>query len=404
MGARASGRGIAGHAATRRVSAGALPLPGMAERRRGARAALPARGNRRDAEWPAQIAGALSTVGLTGHENAKVETFSKGMQQRLGLGVALLGNPELVILDEPTSALDPVGRADTRAIIRHLRDRGCAVFLNSHLLGEVEQICDRAAVVVRRTRPGDRTARRAARQWRRAHAAHRDDRCRARSARASRPLAEHDRLVRRQRRRCRCGARPGGRAGREWRPGLCRRAGPPDARGAVPHRWSRPNRRDGSADHRAAHDSRGRPAKAAARARDAHRDRDRTHRLGLPAPDHAHQSRRQSDPRGRTAPCDVAGAGACRIHVQWRARTECRGRRVSGDLERARVGCRAVDPRAPGEPVPGGARKVARARRAHRHLRCSDNHDRTPRRRRSRPVTSLPARWGSRLTSSARAS
>jgi ABC-2 type transport system ATP-binding protein len=69
------------------------------------------------------------------------------MQQRLGLGVALLGHPELVILDEPTSALDPVGRADTRAIIRHLRDRGCAVFLNSHLLGEVEQICDRAAVV-----------------------------------------------------------------------------------------------------------------------------------------------------------------------------------------------------------------------------------------------------------------
>ena len=99
------------------------------------------------AEWPAQIAGALSTVGLTGHADAKVETFSKGMQQRLGLGVALLGNPDLVILDEPTSALDPVGRADTRTIIRGLRDRGCAVFLNSHLLGEVEQICDRAAVV-----------------------------------------------------------------------------------------------------------------------------------------------------------------------------------------------------------------------------------------------------------------
>jgi ABC-2 type transport system ATP-binding protein len=99
------------------------------------------------AEWPAQILRALSTVGLTGHADARVETFSKGMQQRLGLGVALLGNPELVILDEPTSALDPVGRADTRMIIRHLRDRGCAVFLNSHLLGEVEQVCDRAAVV-----------------------------------------------------------------------------------------------------------------------------------------------------------------------------------------------------------------------------------------------------------------
>ena len=99
------------------------------------------------AEWPTQISDALSTVGLTGHSDARVETFSKGMQQRLGLGVALLGDPTLVILDEPTSALDPVGRADTRTIIRRLRDRGCAVFLNSHLLGEVEQVCDRVAIV-----------------------------------------------------------------------------------------------------------------------------------------------------------------------------------------------------------------------------------------------------------------
>jgi ABC-2 type transport system ATP-binding protein len=98
-------------------------------------------------DWPAQISDALSTVGLAGHADARVETFSKGMQQRLGLGVALLGDPRLVILDEPTSALDPVGRADTRAIIRRLRDRGCAVFLNSHLLGEVEQVCDRVAIV-----------------------------------------------------------------------------------------------------------------------------------------------------------------------------------------------------------------------------------------------------------------
>jgi ABC-2 type transport system ATP-binding protein len=98
-------------------------------------------------EWPTQISEALSTVGLTGHADARVETFSKGMQQRLGLGVALLGDPTLVILDEPTSALDPVGRADTRTIIRRLRDRGCAVFLNSHLLGEVEQVCDRVAIV-----------------------------------------------------------------------------------------------------------------------------------------------------------------------------------------------------------------------------------------------------------------
>ena len=99
------------------------------------------------AEWPSQIGDALATVGLSGHGDAKVETFSKGMQQRLGLGVALLGDPELVVLDEPTSALDPVGRADTRTIIRQLRERGSAVFLNSHLLGEVEQVCDRVAVV-----------------------------------------------------------------------------------------------------------------------------------------------------------------------------------------------------------------------------------------------------------------
>src|SRR5207249_12004254 len=71
------------------------------------------------------------------------------VQQRLGLGVALLGRPELVLLDEPTSALDPVGRHDVREIIRQLKARGTAVFLNSHLLSEVEQICDRLAVVDR---------------------------------------------------------------------------------------------------------------------------------------------------------------------------------------------------------------------------------------------------------------
>jgi ABC-2 type transport system ATP-binding protein len=69
------------------------------------------------------------------------------MQQRLGLGAALLGEPELVFLDEPTSALDPVGRHDVREIIRGLSSRGTAVFLNSHLLSEVEQVCDRVAVV-----------------------------------------------------------------------------------------------------------------------------------------------------------------------------------------------------------------------------------------------------------------
>jgi ABC-2 type transport system ATP-binding protein len=98
-------------------------------------------------EWKKEIEVALEMVGLTDRADDKVEGFSKGMQQRLGLGVALLGRPDLVLLDEPTSALDPVGRHDVREIIRQLKARGTAVFLNSHLLTEVEQICDRLAVV-----------------------------------------------------------------------------------------------------------------------------------------------------------------------------------------------------------------------------------------------------------------
>ncbi|HYL08657.1 MAG TPA: ABC transporter ATP-binding protein [Candidatus Udaeobacter sp.] len=97
--------------------------------------------------WNDEIKTALETVGLTDRANDRVGTFSKGMQQRLGLGAALLGDPELVFLDEPTSALDPVGRHDVREIIRGLAARGTAVFLNSHLLSEVEQVCHRVAVV-----------------------------------------------------------------------------------------------------------------------------------------------------------------------------------------------------------------------------------------------------------------
>ncbi|HKW08333.1 MAG TPA: ABC transporter ATP-binding protein [Candidatus Dormibacteraeota bacterium] len=99
------------------------------------------------ASWKDEIATVLETVGLTDRAGDRVGTFSKGMQQRLGLGAALLGEPELVFLDEPTSALDPVGRHDVREIIRGLSARGTAVFLNSHLLSEVEQVCDRVAVV-----------------------------------------------------------------------------------------------------------------------------------------------------------------------------------------------------------------------------------------------------------------
>jgi ABC-2 type transport system ATP-binding protein len=99
------------------------------------------------ASWNDEITSALETVGLTERAKDRVSTFSKGMQQRLGLAAALVGEPELVFLDEPTSALDPVGRHDVREIIRGLASRGTAVFLNSHLLSEVEQVCDRVAVV-----------------------------------------------------------------------------------------------------------------------------------------------------------------------------------------------------------------------------------------------------------------
>jgi ABC-2 type transport system ATP-binding protein len=98
-------------------------------------------------QWADETARALRTVGLSERGHSRVGTFSKGMQQRLGLGVALLGNPELVLLDEPTSALDPVGRFDVRAIIHALKLQGTTVFLNSHLLSEVEQVVDRAAVI-----------------------------------------------------------------------------------------------------------------------------------------------------------------------------------------------------------------------------------------------------------------
>ena len=98
---------------------------------------------------PNEIARVLRIVGLHSRAGDRVAAYSKGMQQRLGLAVALLGNPDLVILDEPTSALDPAGRLEVREMLRGLRARGASVFLNSHLLTEVEQVCDRVAVVTR---------------------------------------------------------------------------------------------------------------------------------------------------------------------------------------------------------------------------------------------------------------
>jgi ABC-2 type transport system ATP-binding protein len=101
------------------------------------------------ATWRDEAARVLGVVGLADRVDDRVRTYSKGMQQRLGLAVALLGTPQLVFLDEPTSALDPVGRFDVRQVIHHMREQGTAVFLNSHLLTEVEMVCDRVAMVDR---------------------------------------------------------------------------------------------------------------------------------------------------------------------------------------------------------------------------------------------------------------
>ena len=89
----------------------------------------------------------LGRVDLLDAGHRPVRTYSKGMMQRVGLAQALINRPELVFLDEPTSGLDPLGRMLVRDIIRELREGGATVFLNSHLLGEVEATCDRVAFV-----------------------------------------------------------------------------------------------------------------------------------------------------------------------------------------------------------------------------------------------------------------
>jgi ABC-2 type transport system ATP-binding protein len=91
----------------------------------------------------------LALVGLADRAGDRLGGFSKGMQQRLGLAVALVARPRLVVLDEPTSALDPIGRADVRDIVLALRAQGVAVLLNSHLIGEVERVCDRVVILDR---------------------------------------------------------------------------------------------------------------------------------------------------------------------------------------------------------------------------------------------------------------
>jgi len=91
----------------------------------------------------------LALVDLTEARERRVEEMSKGMQQRLGIAQALVGAPPVLLLDEPTSALDPAGRRMVRVLLEELRSRGHAVLLNSHLLSEIELVCDRVAIISR---------------------------------------------------------------------------------------------------------------------------------------------------------------------------------------------------------------------------------------------------------------
>ncbi|MHB8521482.1 MAG: ABC transporter ATP-binding protein [Limisphaerales bacterium] len=98
-------------------------------------------------ETEGRIDATLKLVELESARRRPIKTYSKGMQQRVGLAQALINNPDLLILDEPTSGLDPVGRMKVREIIQRLKSEGKTVFFSSHELGEVETVCDRVAIL-----------------------------------------------------------------------------------------------------------------------------------------------------------------------------------------------------------------------------------------------------------------
>ena len=99
------------------------------------------------AEADRRIEQLLKLVELESARKRPIKTYSKGMQQRVGLAQALINNPDLLILDEPTSGLDPLGRMKVREIIQRLKNEGKTVFFSSHELGEVETVCDRVAII-----------------------------------------------------------------------------------------------------------------------------------------------------------------------------------------------------------------------------------------------------------------
>ena len=90
----------------------------------------------------------LDLVGMTDWADRKVSTYSKGMMQRIGIAAAMVNDPELVVLDEPTDGVDPIGRRDIRDVLIRIREQGVCVFLNSHLLSELEMVCDRVAILI----------------------------------------------------------------------------------------------------------------------------------------------------------------------------------------------------------------------------------------------------------------
>jgi ABC-2 type transport system ATP-binding protein len=91
----------------------------------------------------------IELIGMQGREDTKVKTYSKGMIQRFGLGAVLIGNPKLLILDEPTAGLDPIGIREVRQLLESLKHQGMTILLNSHMLSEVEKICDTVAIINR---------------------------------------------------------------------------------------------------------------------------------------------------------------------------------------------------------------------------------------------------------------
>lgn len=99
------------------------------------------------AEAKEQISKIIATVGMAGKEHDLSKTYSKGMVQRIGLGACLLGDPKVLMLDEPTAGLDPIGIREIRMILENLHRDGMTVLLNSHLLSEVEKVCDTAAII-----------------------------------------------------------------------------------------------------------------------------------------------------------------------------------------------------------------------------------------------------------------